>query len=84
MLPVLASAQTFQSMADAAVKTALYVASAVVVILWLVTGAIFLTAQGDPGKLGAAKMALFAAVAGTLIIIVAQGALTLVGSAFGI
>ena len=60
------------------------IASGVVVVLWVVTGILFLSASGDPGKLGAGKKALFAAVAGTLIILVAGSALGLVGQAFGI
>jgi hypothetical protein len=85
LLPSLVSAQvTICSMVDAAVQTALYIASGVVVILWLVTGVLFLSASGAPEKLGAGKKALIAAVAGTLLIIVASSALFLVGGAFGI
>lgn len=85
VLPSLASADvTITGMVDAAVKTALYIASGVVVILWIITGILFLTAQGAPEKLKSAKTALIAAVAGTILVIVAQGALSLVGSAFGI
>jgi len=79
-----ADAVTIKTMVNAAVKTTLYIASGVVVILWIITGLLFLTAQGDPGKLGSAKTALFASVAGTLLVIVAASALSLVGSAFGI
>jgi hypothetical protein len=39
-------------------------------------------AAGDPGKLGAAKTALIAAVIGTVVIIVANGAIALVGGIF--
>ena len=84
VLPILASAVTIQSMVDAAVQTTLYIASGVVVILWVVTGILFLTAQGAPEKLSSAKKALFAAVAGTVLVIVAQGALSLVGGAIGL
>jgi len=84
VLPSLASAQTLESMADAAVHVALYVVSAIVVIMWLVTGVLFLSAQGDPSKLKAAKTALFAAIAGTILVIVASGAIGLVSSTFGI
>lgn len=83
-LPSLAFAVTIQSMVDAAVQTALYIASGVVVILWIVTGILFLSASGAPEKLNAGKKALFAAIAGTLIVIVAASALQLVGHAFGI
>jgi len=87
ILPILtlaAETPTLQGMADAAVQTALYVASAIVVILWIVTGVLFLVAQGDPEKINVAKRSLIAAIVGTVIIIVAAGAINLVGSAFGI
>ena len=85
-LPSLVFAQgvTIKGMVDAAVQTTLYIASGVVVILWIVTGILFLQASGAPEKLGAGKKALIAAIAGTLIIIVASSAMTLVGSAFGL
>jgi hypothetical protein len=89
-LPSLASAQgggggiTIQGMAAAAVQTTLFIASAIVVILWIVTGLLFLTAQGAPEKLKTARTSLFAAVAGTLLVIVAGSAIALVGQMFGI
>ena len=69
---------------DATVNTVLYVASAIVVIIWVVTGVLFLTAQGAPEKLTSAKKALIAAVVGTVIVIIAVSAINLVGSAFGL
>jgi predicted small integral membrane protein len=71
-------------MVTGAVNTTLIIASGVVVILWLVTGILFLTAQGAPEKVNSAKKALFSAVAGTVIVIVAYYAMDLVGQAFGI
>ena len=84
LLPSLASAVTIQSMVAAAEMTAFYIASGVVVILWIVTGILFLTAQGAPETLGKARKALFAAIAGTLLVIVAGSAIALVGQMFGI
>lgn len=84
VLPSLASAVTIQSMTDAAVQTTLYIASGVVVVLWVVTGILFLSAQGAPEKLNSAKKALFAAIAGTVLVIVASGAISLIKSAFNI
>lgn len=85
VMPMLAFAQvTIQSMVNGAVKTALYIASGVVVILWIVTGVLFLQASGSPEKLGAGKKALFASVAGTLLVIIAQSAIWIVGNAFNI
>lgn len=60
------------------------VGSWIVVIMWVVTGILFLTAQGDPGKLNAAKMGLFAAIGGTILIIISQGAVTFVKNSFRI
>lgn len=84
VLPSSAFAATVQGMVDGAVQTTLYIASGIVVILWVVTGVLFLTALGDPAKLKSAKTGLFAAIAGTVLIIVASGALNLVRSAFNI
>jgi len=71
-------------MIDAAVRTTFYIASGVVVILWIITGLWFLTAQGAPDKLSASKKALIAAVAGTILVVVAASAINIVGSMFGI
>jgi len=87
-LPISAFAQqggvTIQSMIYAAEQTALFIASGVVVILWIMTGIMFLTAQGDPSKVSSAKHALFSAVAGTILVIVAGSAIALISNAFGI
>ncbi|MCX6724285.1 MAG: hypothetical protein NT155_03910 [Candidatus Staskawiczbacteria bacterium] len=85
VLPFSASAQvTIQGMVSAAVQTTFYIASGVIVILWIITGLLFLTAQGAPEKLKSAKTSLIAAVAGTVLVIVAGSAISLVGSAFGL
>lgn len=75
---------TITGMVVAAVNTALFIASGIVVILWVVTGILFLQAQGAPDKLSTAKKALIAAVAGTLLVIIASSALSLVRSAFNV
>ena len=85
VLPSLAFAQiTIQSMVYYAEQTTLYIASGIVVILWVVTGIMFLTAQGAPEKLSSAKKALIAAVAGTVLVIVAGSAIALISDAFGL
>jgi len=85
VLPTLAAAATLQGMSDAAAQTALYVATGVVIVLWVLTGILFLTAQGEPATLNKAKMALLAAVIGTVVIIIAStGADTFVKSIFGL
>ena len=83
-LPVLAFAQTVRTITDAAVQSGLYIASGVVVLLWVMTGILFLSASGSPEKLTAGKKALFAAVAGTVLVIVASSAVSLVSNAFHI
>jgi len=84
-LPAITFAQdlTITSMIDSLVQVAWYIADGVIVILWIVTGIMFLTAQGDPTKLTTAKKALFASIIGTAVIIVAASAVYLVNSAIG-
>jgi len=84
VLPSIVSGVTIQGLVDGAVQTTLYIASGIVVILWVMTGIIFLTAQGAPEKISTGKKALIASVAGTILIIVASGALNLVKSAFNL
>ena len=83
-LPSLALAASLQGIVDGAVNVSLIIASGVVVILWVVTGILFLTAQGAPQKLSSAKKALFAAIAGTILVLVAQGAMDMIRKALNI
>ncbi len=84
-LPVIAFADiSIEGIVTGAVNTTLFVASAIVVILWVITGLLFLTAQGDPAKLGKAKLALFSAIGGTLLVIIASSAMSLVSQAFNL
>ena len=82
--PTAGSSVTVGGIVHAAEKTALLIASGVVVILWVVTGLLFLMAQGAPEKLSSAKKALFTSIAGTVLVIIASFAMDLVGKAFGI
>ena len=43
----------------------------IVVIGWIIAGILYLTAAGNPEKIGIAKKALFAAVIGTALIVLA-------------
>lgn len=83
-IPVLVSAQTIASMAGAIAGQVLIVGTWIVVIMWVVTGILYLTCLGDPGKLKSANTSLFAAIAGTILIILANGAIKFVGNSFGI
>lgn len=82
ILPALSYAATIEGMVDGAVSAALYIAGGVVVILWVATGIIFLTAQGSPEKISSGKKALLAAIAGTILCIIAAGAASLVSGIF--
>ena len=82
--PVVAFGQTIGSMSQAIAGQVIIVGTWIVVIMWVVCGILFLTAQGEPAKLNAAKMALFSAIGGTILIILAQGAITFVRNSFGI
>jgi len=84
VLPSLASAQIIQNMVTAAVNTTWIIAVGVVVILWIVTGILFLTAQGDPSKLTLARKALLSSIVGTALAILAFSAQGLIGNSLGI
>jgi hypothetical protein len=84
VLPTLAFATTVEEIMSALVTTTLYIADGIIVILWIVTGILFLIAQGDPGKLKSAKTALFASVVGTALIIIANSAVYIVGHAMNV
>jgi len=83
-LPVLACAQTLGSMAQAIAGQVVIVAAWIVVMMWVVTGILFLTAMGDPAKINTGKLALFASIGGTIIVLLAQGAMGFVARSFGI
>lgn len=77
-------APTIGDMATALAGQIWLVGTALIVIFWVVTGVLFLTAQGEPGALTKAKMALFVSIAGTIVIILAKSAGTFVASLFGL
>ena len=85
LLPVVASAQTIATLVDnVVVNVAWPIAIAAVVIFWLVTGILFLAAMGSPEKIGLARKALIAAVAGTIIIVLAASAIVIIKNTLGI
>jgi hypothetical protein len=83
-LPCISYAQSISGMVDAAVGIAVDIIAGVVVIFWIITAILFLSAQGDPGKLKTARTALITSVAGTVIALIAQGAASFVGGALHI
>lgn len=82
--PVVAFGQTIAGMAQAIAVQVVLVGTWIVVIMWVVTGILFLTSTGDPGKLKLARNSLFAAVGGTILIILANGAIAFVANSFGL
>ncbi|OGZ85048.1 MAG: hypothetical protein A2401_02995 [Candidatus Staskawiczbacteria bacterium RIFOXYC1_FULL_38_18] len=84
LLPIAVFGQTIDSMAAAIATQVVAVGTWIVVIMWVVAGVMFLMAAGDPGKLGAAKTGLFAAIGGTILIILATGAIGFIERSFGI
>ncbi len=79
------AAATVQGMVDNVINNVIWpVGLGAVVIFWIITGVLFLSAMGAPEKLGIAKKALFASVAGTIIVVLAATAITLIKGALGI
>ena len=83
LLPVFASAQTISGMAATLANQVVTVGYVLVIIMWVVTGILYLTSMGDPGKLKTANLSLFAAIGGTALVIIAQGAVGFVTVNFG-
>jgi len=72
---------TITNMVCNVTNTIWVVATGIVLIFWIITGILFLTALGDPTKLATARKALIAAVAGTVLVILAFYAMDIIGSA---
>ena len=75
-LPLFVSAATIATMAQAIAGQVVAVGTWIVVIMWVVSGIMFLMAAGDPGTLKNAKTGLFAAIGGTIIIFLAVSAIS--------
>jgi hypothetical protein len=75
---------TIGCMISAAVNTTWNIAAGITIILWVITGIMFLAAQGAPDKVNSAKKALFAALIGTVVIILAFSAIYIIGNAVGV
>ncbi len=85
VLPSAVFAQTIAGMVTNIVNNVVWpFAIGAVVVLWIATGLMFLTAQGEPGKLTNAKGALIAAIAGTVIVVLSNVAIAVVRNALGI
>ncbi|MBI1866319.1 MAG: hypothetical protein HY005_03350 [Candidatus Staskawiczbacteria bacterium] len=81
VLPVVASALT--ALDDILIKIQdmfITLGGTIVVIGWIITGILYLTAAGSPEKIGTAKKALVACVIGTAVIILATTAQSILES----
>lgn len=77
---VLAEEGPIENIVSNVVRVVIFVAGAIVIIIWIVTGVLFLASRGDPSKLTLAKSALFAAIAGTILVILAISAQAIISS----
>jgi hypothetical protein len=84
ILPFTVAADQLTTITTSIENAAWIIGTTVVVIGWIITGILFLIAQGAPEKLSTAKTALIAAVVGTLLIVLAGSAASLIRSAIGI
>jgi hypothetical protein len=85
VLPTIAMAQTVEGMITNLINNVVWpVAIGCVVIFWLATGILFLIALGAPEKLKIAKTALFASVAGTVIVVLAASIIAIIRNSLGI
>lgn len=84
VLPVTVFAATIGTITDKIKEQVLLIGTAAVVIGWIITGVLFLTAAGSPDKLSMGKKALIASVAGTIIIIIGRTAEVFIKDTFGL
>lgn len=83
-LPAVAFGQTITGIVINIKDVVVNVAGWVVVICWVITGFLFLAAQGDPSQLNKAKIALFTSIAGTILVVIAVYAKGLIATSFGL
>jgi len=85
LLPQIASALTIGDILGSIMLNVVKpVAIFAVITLWVVTGILFLVAQGEPGKLTLAKSALIASLVGTVVVVVAPIAANIIGASLGL
>lgn len=81
IFPFFAQAQALQGYITNVAKVLKTVALILAVVCWLISAIMFFTAAGDPGRIGAAKKVAYAAIAGTVIVILASAATGMIDSA---
>lgn len=85
LLPAIAGAQTIGTLVDNVLTNVAWpVAVGAVVVFWIATGILFLSAMGAPEKLSLARKALIASVAGTIVIVLAASAMLIIRNSLGI
>ncbi len=85
VLPSVVFAQTIQDIINNVINNVVWpIAIGIIIVLWIVTGILFLTALGAPEKVGTAKKALFASLAGTIIIVLAGSVIVIIRNALGV
>lgn len=84
IIPQISLAVTIDSIFASIAQKVWLVALSIIVICWIITGILFLTALGDPSKLSTAKTALFMAIAGTIIVVLAYSAISIIGNLIGV
>lgn len=81
-LPFAVNALTVTGIANNIRNLVQYLGGVIAIILWVITGVLFLQAQGDPSKATKARTALLTSIAGTIILILVNlGIETMVQSA---
>ena len=83
-IPLLAKAADAYNTILAVKNIVIALGAAIIVIGWVVTGILYLTAGGAPDKLGTAKKALIACVIGTAAIIISSFASEFVSTALNL
>lgn len=82
VFPAVSQAQvTITSIVNNLARIVTGLAVVITVVCWVITGLLFLLAQGDPGKLGKARSAFIWAIVGTAIAILAGSATSIIGGA---
>ncbi len=84
-LPSVVFGQTIQILINNVINNVVWpIAIGIIVVLWIITGILFLTALGDPSKVTTAKHSLFASLAGTIIIVLAGSVIVMIRNALGV
>ncbi len=81
--PTGASVSSMQDIINRIINGTWVIFGGIAVIAFLIAGILFLTAGGDPEKIGKARMAFLWGVAGVIVGIIAYSIISIVGSIIG-